>query len=111
VTTTTCSSPCSRKSSTYLDTAGEAPVDLTLTGTVGGIDFDVAMVDAGTLAQVGAVPKVLSLDKRRFSYGQEGWRCQPSGTTMSHVTPLDTLGDHSAASHLRPGRMTSFCGS
>ena len=70
--TRTCSSPCSRKSSTCLDTVGEAPVDLTLTGIDG--DVDVARVDARTLAQVGAVPKALSLNELRFSHGQKGWR-------------------------------------
>ena len=58
-----------------LDTAGEAPVDLTLTVTDGGVDVDFAMVDASTLTQVGAVPKALSLNELRFSHGQEGWRC------------------------------------
>ena len=33
-----------------LDTAGEAQVDLTLTGTDGGVDVDFTMVDASTLA-------------------------------------------------------------
>ena len=55
-----------------LDTVGEAPVDLTLTGIDG--DVDVARVDARTLAQVGAVPKALSLNQLRFSHGQKGWR-------------------------------------
>jgi len=58
-----------------LDTAAEAPVDLTLTGTDGGVDVDFAMVDASTLAQVGAVPKAVSFNELRFSHGQEGWRC------------------------------------
>ena len=39
------------------DTAGEAQVDLTLTGTDGGVDVDFTMVDASTLTQVGAVPR------------------------------------------------------
>lgn len=58
-----------------LDTAGEAQVNLTLTGTDGGVDVDFTMVDASTLAQVGAVPKALTRNELRFSHGQEGWRC------------------------------------
>jgi SHS2 domain-containing protein len=55
-----------------LDTAGETPVDLTLTGI--DCDVDVARVDTRTLAQVRAVPKALSFNKLRFSHGQKGWR-------------------------------------
>jgi protein archease len=40
-----------------LDTAGKAPVDLDMKDTDGGVDVTVAMTDAGTLPQVGAVPK------------------------------------------------------
>ena len=54
-----------------LDTADEAPVDLTLTVTDGSVDVDFTMVDASTLPQVGAVPKALSLNELRFSHGQE----------------------------------------
>src|SRR5271167_445948 len=58
-----------------LDTAGEAPVDLNLTGADGDVDVDFAMVDASTLPQVGAVPKAVSLNELRFAHGQEGWDC------------------------------------
>ncbi len=40
-----------------LDTAGEAQVNLTLTGTDGGVDVDFTMVDASTPTQVGARAK------------------------------------------------------
>lgn len=58
-----------------LETADEAPVDVIVTGLDGGVDVDFTMVDARTLAQVGAVPKALSLNDLRFSHDQEGWRC------------------------------------
>ena len=34
-----------------------------------------AMVDAGAVPQVGAVPKAVSLNKLRLSQGKHGWRC------------------------------------
>lgn len=58
-----------------LDTAGEAPTDLEVNGTDGGIDVTMSMADAGTLPQVGAVPKAVSLHELHFSHGQRGWRC------------------------------------
>jgi SHS2 domain-containing protein len=58
-----------------LDTAGEAPVDLRLTGVDGAVDVDFAMVDATTLEQVGTVPKAVSLNELRLQQGEDGWRC------------------------------------
>jgi SHS2 domain-containing protein len=58
-----------------LDTAGEAPVDLDMNGTDGGVDVTFSMADARTLDQVGAVPKAVSLNELHFSQGQKGWRC------------------------------------
>ena len=59
----------------FLDAAGEAPVDLDMNGTDGGVDVTFAMADASTLPQVGAVPKAVSLNDLRFSRGQGGWWC------------------------------------
>lgn len=58
-----------------LDTAGEAPLDLDVNGTDGGVDVEFAMADASTLPQLGAVPKAVSLNELHFSQGREGWRC------------------------------------
>jgi SHS2 domain-containing protein len=58
-----------------LDAAGEAPVDVEVNGTDGGVDVSFAMADAGRLPQVGAVPKAVSLNELRFSRGRNGWRC------------------------------------
>ena len=59
----------------FLDTAGEAPVDVDVQDVDGGIDATFAMVDVSTLPQVGAVPKAVSLNDLRLSHGQQGWRC------------------------------------
>lgn len=59
----------------FLDAVGEAPVDLDLTRVNGALDVDFTMVDAGTLPQVGAVPKAVSLNELRFSRDRNGWRC------------------------------------
>jgi SHS2 domain-containing protein len=58
-----------------LDTAGEAPVDLDLNRTDGGIDVTFSMADASTLPQIGAVPKAVSLNELHFAQGHSGWRC------------------------------------
>jgi SHS2 domain-containing protein len=58
-----------------LDTAGEAPVDVEVNGTDGGAEINLAMADASSLSQVGAVPKAVSLNELRFSRGQGAWRC------------------------------------
>ncbi len=58
-----------------LDTAGQAPVDVEVNGTDGGVDVTFAMADAGMLPQVGAVPKAVSLHELRLSGGGSGWRC------------------------------------
>ena len=58
-----------------LDTAAEAPVDLELEDVDGGVEVTFAMTDASRLAQVGAVPKAVSLNDLRFSRGPHGWRC------------------------------------
>ena len=58
-----------------LDTAGEAPVDLDVRRVDGGVDVNLAMVDASTLPQIGAVPKAVSLNELRLSHGEQGWRC------------------------------------
>ena len=59
----------------FLDTAGEAPVDVDVNGTDGAVDVNFAMADASTLPQVGAVPKAVSLNDLRLSHGQRGWSC------------------------------------
>lgn len=57
-----------------LDTTGEAPVDLGIKGTDGGVDVTFSMADASTL-QAGAVPKGVSLNDLHLSHGHNGWRC------------------------------------
>jgi SHS2 domain-containing protein len=59
----------------YLDTAGEAPVDVDVKGADGAVDVNFAMADASTLPQIGAVPKAVSLNELRISHGHQGWRC------------------------------------
>ncbi len=59
----------------WLDTAAEAPVDLELRDVDGGVEVTFEMTDAGPAAQVGAVPKAVSLNDLRFSRGRHGWRC------------------------------------
>jgi SHS2 domain-containing protein len=58
-----------------LDTAAEAPVDVELNEVDGGADVTFEMTDAGTLSQVGAVPKAVSLNELQFFHDRHGWRC------------------------------------
>ncbi|SON59666.1 putative protein archease [Mycobacterium simulans] len=58
-----------------LDTACEAPVDVDLQDFDGGVEVCFAMADAGTLPQVGAVPKAVSLTELRLTLDQNCWRC------------------------------------
>lgn len=58
-----------------LDTTGQAPVDLELRDVDHGVEVAFAMADAGTLPQMGAVPKAVSLNELRLSRGRHGWRC------------------------------------
>ncbi|WP_204079603.1 archease [Mycobacterium riyadhense] len=58
-----------------LDTACEAPVDVELQDFDNGVEVCFAMADAGTLPQVGAVPKAVSLNDLCLTSGQGGWRC------------------------------------
>lgn len=58
-----------------LDTAGEAPVDVAVSGADGGVDVAFEMADAGMLSQVGAIPKGVSLNELRFSRDRNGCRC------------------------------------
>lgn len=58
-----------------LDTVGEVPVDLELEPVDQGLDVRLAMVDAETLPQVGAVPKAVSLHELCLAPGPRGWWC------------------------------------
>jgi len=58
-----------------LDTAGDAPVDVDVDDLDGDVGVTFAMVDAGTLPQVGAVPKAVSLNELRLAREQASWRC------------------------------------
>ncbi len=58
-----------------LDTTGEAPVDLEVNGTDGKVEVTFAMVDAGTLPQIGAIPKAVSLNELRLARELASWRC------------------------------------
>ncbi|BBX74951.1 archease [Mycobacterium shinjukuense] len=58
-----------------LDTTGEAPVDVNLSEADGGVDLTLAMVDAGALPQLGAVPKAVSLNELHLAHDKRGWRC------------------------------------
>jgi SHS2 domain-containing protein len=58
-----------------MDTAGQVPVDVELEPVDGGVDVRFAMIDAGMLPQVGAVPKAVSLNELRFGAGPRGWSC------------------------------------
>lgn len=59
----------------YLDTAGEAPVDVEVEALDGDIDVRFAMADARALTQVGAVPKAVSLHELSLALGAAGWQC------------------------------------
>ncbi|KAA8968804.1 archease [Mycobacterium sp.] len=58
-----------------LDTTGEAPVDVEVTGTDDQVEVRFAMADAGSLPQAGAVPKAVSLTDVRLAPAQSCWRC------------------------------------
>jgi protein archease len=58
-----------------LDTAGEAPIDLELQPTEGGVEVRFTMLDATTLPQVGAVPKAVSLHDLHLAPWPRGWCC------------------------------------
>ena len=58
-----------------LDTAGDAPVDVDVNDLDGDVGVTFAMVDAGTLPQIGAVPKAVSLNELRLAREPTGWRC------------------------------------
>ena len=58
-----------------LDTTGEAPVDVNLSQADSGVDMTLAMVNASSVPQVGAVPKAVSLNELHLSQGKHGWRC------------------------------------
>ena len=58
-----------------MDTAQEIPVDLDVTPRGDAVDVWFAMADAGELAQVGAVPKGVSLHELRFGRDRRGWSC------------------------------------
>ena len=58
-----------------LDTTGEAPVDVNLSQADSGVDMRLAMVNASSVPQVGAVPKAVSLNELHLSQGKHGWRC------------------------------------
>jgi SHS2 domain-containing protein len=60
----------------FLDTVGEAPVDVDLHGVDGGVDVTFTMVDARRVPQIGAAPKAVSLNDLRFSRERRGWQCQ-----------------------------------
>jgi len=49
------------------DSAGETPVDLDVRRVDDGLDVNLAMVDANTPPQFGAVPKAVLLNELRFS--------------------------------------------
>lgn len=58
-----------------LDTAGDAPVDVEVNGTDGDVEVTFAMADAGTLPQIGAIPKAVSLNELRLAREPASWRC------------------------------------
>jgi SHS2 domain-containing protein len=58
-----------------MDTIQEIPVNLDVTPRGDDIDVWFAMADAGDLAQVGAVPKGVSLHELRFGRDRRGWSC------------------------------------
>ena len=55
-----------------LDTTGEAPVDVKLSQADSGVDMTLAMVNASSAPQVGAVPKAVSLNELHLSHGKHG---------------------------------------
>lgn len=59
----------------YLDTDGEAPVDVELEPVDGDVDVRFAMVEARRMPQVGAVPKAVSLHELCLARGPRGWWC------------------------------------
>lgn len=59
-----------------LDTTGEIPVDLELHPTSDGAEAVFAMALPGDVAQVGSVPKGVSLNDLHLAEAPEGWRCE-----------------------------------
>jgi SHS2 domain-containing protein len=60
----------------FLDTAGEAPIDVDLHNADGDVEVTFTMVDARRVPQIGAVPKAVSLNDLRFSRERQRWQCQ-----------------------------------
>ncbi|MPZ61225.1 MAG: archease [Propionibacteriales bacterium] len=58
-----------------LDTSGEVPVDVEVAPADGDLDVRFATVDVETLAQIGAVPKAVSLHELTLESGPDGWSC------------------------------------
>ncbi|KZS62521.1 MAG: archease [Mycobacterium pseudokansasii] len=58
-----------------LETTGQAPADLRLSEADGGVDMTLEMIDAGAVAQVGAVPKAVSLNDLCLVRDEHGWQC------------------------------------
>jgi SHS2 domain-containing protein len=60
----------------FLDTAGEAPIDVDLHNADGDVEVTFTMVDARSVPQIGAVPKAVSLNDLRFACERQRWQCQ-----------------------------------
>ena len=58
-----------------LDTVRAVPIDLEVEPLDDGVDVRFDMVDLGTLPQIGAVPKGVSLYELRFGPERLGWSC------------------------------------
>lgn len=59
----------------FLDTDGEAPVDVEIVPVDDSVDVRFAMLDVESVPQVGAVPKAVSLHELALAAGPQGWRC------------------------------------
>ena len=58
-----------------LDTAGLAPVQVVVTTTVDAADVVFETIEAGSVTQLGAVPKAISLHELRIGGDSSGWTC------------------------------------
>jgi Uncharacterized conserved protein len=58
-----------------MDTTGQLPVEVEVELLDNCAELQLAMADADTLPQVGAVPKAVSLYELRFGPSSLGWSC------------------------------------
>ncbi|MGY4969824.1 archease [Streptomyces nigrescens] len=59
-----------------MEAAGELPADVEVTATEGGVRLRFTMAGSDVVAQVGAVPKAVSMHGLRLAQDTHGWACR-----------------------------------